>query len=248
MYRIIADFHTHTRYSHGKGSIEDNVLAARRKGLGKIAITDHGFRHIRIGIKPNDVDKMREEVQRLNDKYSDIEILLGIESNLIGLDGTIDIPDEYIDKFDIILMGFHKGAMPKSFNDAIKLYGSNLVYNILPVDREKIRMQNTQAMIRAIEKYPIKIITHPGAKIDIDTKLLAKHAAKRDVALEINASHGFMTVEYVRIALKEGAKFVINSDAHHPSRVGDFKRAIEIALAADLNPDRIINARIAKQT
>ena len=69
MYRIIADFHTHTRYSHGKGSIEDNVLAARRKGLEKIAITDHGFRHIRIGIKPNDVDKMREEVQRLNDKY-----------------------------------------------------------------------------------------------------------------------------------------------------------------------------------
>jgi len=248
MYQIIADYHTHTRYSHGKGSIEDNVLAARKKGLEKIAITDHGFGHIGFGIKHNDVDKMREEVQRLNDKYSDIEILLGVESNLIGLDGTIDIPDEYIDKFDIMLMGFHKGAMPKSFKDAIKLYAGNFVSGILPIDKEKIRLQNTQAMIRAIYKYPIKIITHPGAKIDIDTKLLAQHAAKRNVALEINASHGFMTAEYVKIALKEGASFVINSDAHHPSRVGDFERAIEIALAAGLDPDRIINTRTAKVT
>lgn len=248
MYRITADYHTHTRYSHGKGYIEDNVLAARKKGLEKIAITDHGFAHIGFGIRYSDVDKMREEVKRLNEKYLDIEILLGVEANLIGLDGTIDIPDEYINKFDIILMGFHKGAMPKSFNDALKLYAGNLVSGILPLDKEKIRRQNTLAMIGAIEKYPIAIITHPGAKIDIDTKLLAQHAAKRNVALEINASHGFMTVEYVKIALKEGAKFVISSDAHHPSRVGDFKRAIDIALAAGLNPEKIINARTAKLT
>ncbi|MFY9176812.1 MAG: PHP domain-containing protein [Caldicoprobacterales bacterium] len=242
MYNITADYHTHTRFSHGKGSIEDNVLAARKKGLKKIAITDHGFAHIGFGIRFKDVDRMRQEVQRLEDKYTDIEILLGVEANLIGLDGTIDIPEEYIDKFDIILMGFHKGAVPKSFKEAIKLYAGNFLSGILPMDKKNIRLQNTQAMIRAIERYPIKIITHPGAKIDIDTRLLAQHAAKRGVALEINASHGFMTTEYVKIALREGVSFVINSDAHHPSKVGDFAKGIEIASAAGLNPDRIINA------
>ncbi|HHW71449.1 MAG TPA: PHP domain-containing protein, partial [Clostridiales bacterium] len=42
LYDIIADLHTHTLYSHGKGTILSNVEAARGKGLKKIAITDHG--------------------------------------------------------------------------------------------------------------------------------------------------------------------------------------------------------------
>jgi len=51
-----------------------------------------------------------------------------------------------------------------------------------------------------------------------------------------------MTVEYVKIAMKEGASFVINSDAHHPSKVGIFDKGIEIAKKAGLRPEQIINA------
>lgn len=245
MYNITADYHTHTRYSHGKGSIEDNVLAARKRGLKRIAITDHGFGHIRIGIKPKDVDEMKAEIQRLNAKHDDIEILLGVEANLRDLMGTIDIPDTYMDKFDIILMGFHKAVIPSSCQDAIDLFVKNGLSKIFPMDKEKLKRQNAQAMINAMDRYPINIITHPGAKIDIDTRLLAKHAAKRGVALEINASHGFMTTEYVKIAMEEGVSFVINSDAHHPNRVGDFERGIAIARAAGLSPEQIINSSIA---
>jgi putative hydrolase len=52
-----------------------------------------------------------------------------------------------------------------------------------------------------------------------------------------------MTVEYVKIAKSVGAKFVIDSDAHTPSRVGDFARGIEIAKKAGLATDDIINAK-----
>ena len=40
-YRMVYDHHTHTTYSHGKGSIADNVRVAAAKGLKSIAITDH---------------------------------------------------------------------------------------------------------------------------------------------------------------------------------------------------------------
>jgi len=43
-------------------------------------------------------------------------------------------------------------------------------------------------MINAIERYPIRIITHPGAKIDIDTQMLAKYAAQKMSPLRLTAA------------------------------------------------------------
>lgn len=243
MYHLIADYHTHTVYSHGKGTILENVEAARRKGLRQVAITDHGFNHAGFGLKIKDIEKMRNEINDLNMRFTDIRVLLGIESNLTGIDGEIDIPDEYLSAFDIILMGFHKMVKPNSIRDGWQLFAKNGLDKLGIGDRDKIRETNTKAMIKAIEKYPIKIITHPGAKIDIDTRELAKMARLENTALEINASHGFMTAEYAKIALEEGALFVISSDAHTPDRVGDFERGIETAMSVGIPEDRIINSQ-----
>lgn len=49
--RILSDYHTHTIYSHGKGTIEENVEAARKIGLKILAISDHGPGHMGFGIK-----------------------------------------------------------------------------------------------------------------------------------------------------------------------------------------------------
>ena len=45
------DYHTHTIYSHGKGTIEENVVRALKSGLKEIAITDHGFRHMTYNVR-----------------------------------------------------------------------------------------------------------------------------------------------------------------------------------------------------
>jgi len=243
-YRLIADYHTHTRYSHGKGTIEQNVMTARRRGLKRIAITDHGFNHIGIGMRLEDIDRMRREIDLLRKKYSDIEILFGVEANLISMEGDIDVPREYIGVFDIILLGFHKAVLPSSLKDGWRLFLKNALCLAVPLcDAEKLRHNNTMAMIRAMERYPIHTITHPGAKIDIDTRLLAKHAAKHGVFLEINSSHGYMTEEYVRVAMEEGALFVINSDAHTPEEVGNMTKGLLIARRAGVAPDRILNSQ-----
>ena len=43
---LTADYHTHTPYSHGKNTVEENVARAKEIGLKQIAITDHGFSHV----------------------------------------------------------------------------------------------------------------------------------------------------------------------------------------------------------
>jgi putative hydrolase len=242
LYKLAIDYHTHTRYSHGRGTILDNVEAARAKELKSIAITDHGFRHFLFGITYSDIKKMRDEVTLLNQRFSDIDVLLGVESNLISLDGDIDIPDEYLGFFDVILMGFHLGARPASFRDGKELIIKNVMDKLGLMHIDELRERNTNAVIRALERHPISILTHPGAKIDIDSRKLAKAATLHCTALEINSSHGYMNLEHVKIALEEGASFAITSDAHTPDQVGDFKRGIEIAKAAGVPPCRIINS------
>lgn len=241
-FKIIADYHTHTLYSHGHGTILDNVLVAREKGLKKIAIADHGPAHILYGIRKKDFTKIRREIDETNKKIQDIEVLMGVECNIIGVDGSIDLPEELKQKIDILLVGFHPGAMPKSLKDFICLTLLNFLSRYVPFLRHYARKYNTQAYVNAIEKYPIDIITHPGMKADVDTRVLAKAAARRGTVLEINASHGYMAEEYIKIAKEEGVRFCINSDAHDPEKVGNFDMGVKIALKAGLNPSDIINA------
>jgi len=239
--RIFADYHTHTRYSHGKGTIEDNVLEARRKGLRELAITDHGPGHFMYGVAPKSLAKMRREVDRLNGKYPDIRVLLGVEANVISMDGRLDVDEHILSMLDILLVGYHFGALPATLRDGYNIHIKNLAGRWIKKIAEDVRGNNTRALVLAIERYPVKIITHPGAKADIDTRVLARAAAARDVALEINSSHGYMTVDYVKTAREEGAKFVLGSDAHKPGRIGDVKAAAGIALRAGLSASDIIN-------
>ena len=102
---MIYDHHTHTVYSHGKGTIEDNVRVASEKGLSSIAITDHGPGHLTYGIKMEKLPEMRAEIDRLKSVYPDIEVLLGVEANTLRVPPYLDVEDT--DLFDILLAGYH---------------------------------------------------------------------------------------------------------------------------------------------
>ena len=59
-YQMIFDYHTHTTYSHGKGSIEDNVKAAVDAGLSALAFTDHGPGHLSYAVNRENLRVMLE--------------------------------------------------------------------------------------------------------------------------------------------------------------------------------------------
>lgn len=246
MMKLFGDYHTHTVYSHGKGSIEDNVKVAIKKGLKEIAICDHGPGHFLYGVKKKNIPLMKEEILRLNDKYSKegINILLGVEANLIGFDGMIDMDEKLIGYTDILLLGYHYGVIPASFGDGIGLYIKNPLTKLSGYGKEKSIELNTLAFIKAINKYPIDFITHPGAKVKLHIKELAKEAKKVGTALEINAKHGELSVESIKIAMEEDVDFIVNSDAHLPEDVGNIEKSLERIKNAGLALNKIKNIRI----
>lgn len=240
--KVFADYHTHTIYSHGKGTIQENVDEAIRKGLREVAISDHGPKHVTYGVRRKDIKKMREEIDMINKETDNIHVKLGMEGNIISTDGKIDIDKEIRKDLDVVLVGYHFGAMPHRISDGFNIHVNNVMAKYLPSVDRKARVINTKAVVEAVYNNQIDIITHPGAKANIDTAELAKAAAKRGTALEINSHHGHLSVEFIKVAMKEGVKFVISSDAHRPQDVGNVKAGIDRAIEAGLKVEQILNA------
>lgn len=172
----------------------------------------------------------------------DVTPLAGVEANVISGDGDLDVPSRILDTLDVVLVGMHRWIVPGSIREAFRFGPLDSVVGQSRFSRHKARASNTKALVEAVMKHRVDIVTHPGLGFDIDTHELARACAKRNTALEINSSHGRMTIDYVRIAAKEGSTFAISSDAHSPSNVGNLKRGIAIAERAGLLPEQVINA------
>ncbi len=238
-YELYADLHTHTTYSHGKGSVEDNVRAAKFRGLECIAITDHGPRHPLVGVKPSRLPKIRKDIEESADKYG-IDVMLGIEANIYGMSGAIDVKREDMSKLDIILAGFHASAAPEKVSDVFRLH-FNLVSGKLSATSKAQRARNTKAYINCIKNYPIDIITHPGFWLDVDWTELGKACADYGTHLEISGRHKTPDAQGLEELLNTGVRFVINSDAHKVENVGVCDYALELACKVGVPCERIVN-------
>lgn len=244
-FEIFADYHTHTVYSHGKGTIEDNLLAAREKGLSEVAITDHGPSALGIGIREvKTLEVIKARTTHYNRLFADIRVLAGVEANVITTDGRLDLPKEALKDLDLRVAGLHWQIIPASAADGFDLVLNNLVLAKLSRRmRRRARRVNTKAIVEAINRYDLDIISHPGLKMDVDTHELARAAARRGTALEISAGHPYMTIDFIRIGLKEGVKFSIDSDAHRPANVGRLESGVRLAERAGVTAADLINAR-----
>jgi len=94
---IKSNLHTHTTYSDGANSVEENILKAIEKGFVSIGFSDHSYTEFdsTYCIKKEAEEKYRQEVYALRDKYRDkIEVYCGLE-----LDGYSEIDREKYDYF-----------------------------------------------------------------------------------------------------------------------------------------------------
>lgn len=242
--RLAADYHTHTIHSHGKGTVLDNIKAAAKKGLLEIAIADHGPANLfGIGTKgTTSFKQIRKELDAALEVVPEVRGLLSVEANILSADGRLDVTPSDLKLMDIVQAGIHILVNPKNLQDALDMTIPNILGRYSRRVKKAMRDRNTKAVVEAVHRYPIDILTHPGLRIDIDTEEIAYHCARTNTFMEINTSHNHITPEYIRIAKAQGVRFVIGSDAHSPERVGDFTKGIELAKKAGLTPEDIRNA------
>lgn len=238
--KITADFHTHTRYSHGTGSVVDNTVNALSLGMRAVAITDHAKNHPIVGVKPDKIDDLVKDVKAADKEYRKIRVLSGLEANIISPRGEIDVTEEQAEKLDILLVGFHLTAYQKKFTDYFGLPFNGLLHIFCKNSAKRIAY-NTDATIKCVLENKVDILTHPGFRLDVDCAAIAAACAETGTYMELSSRHRIPNLKDLEASLKAGAKFVINSDAHKPVNVGKCDYAIILAEELGLTDNEIVN-------
>lgn len=239
-----ADYHTHTIHSDGKGTVEANVRVAHKKGLKEVGITNHGPAGILLGVKNSqtllEIKKMARDCEQ---KYPDICVKAGVEANILNIDGKLDVSKAILAELDLVLAGFHLQIVPSTIKGVKEIVLDNLWTRWFRGGKasKTIRNNNTKAAVETVLRNKINIFTHPGLHISIDTKELARACAKRETAMEINSRHEKEVKDFVAVAMKEGAHFVISSDAHTPEDVGNLAAGVKLAEELKVPPELILN-------
>lgn len=211
--QIKGDFHTHSIYSDGVSTIEEMALAAIARGYEYIAITDHSQGlGVAGGLTPEDFARQRQEIARLNERLASFRILSGVELE-IRTDGDLDLPDEVLAQFDVVVAAIHLG---------------------LRQDEEKM----TSRMIAAMRNPHVHIIAHPTGRllgqresVAIDFEAVVEEAATTGTMLEINAQPNRLDLdgELARRAINEGVMLALGSDAHHAEGLGVMRFGVATA-------------------
>ncbi|WP_210609388.1 DNA polymerase/3'-5' exonuclease PolX [Priestia flexa] len=222
---IKGDLHMHSTWSDGGYSLEEMAEACRAKGYEYMAITDHSqYLKVANGLTPERIRKQREEVKRLNEKYTDFTILAGIEMDILP-DGTLDYEDDLLAEMDFVIASIHS-----SFSQS----------------REEIMMR----LKNALTNQHVDLIAHPTGRLigrregyDVDIDLLISLAKETNTALELNANPNRLdlTAEHIKKAQEAGVKIAINTDAHNLEMLEDMKVGVSTGIKGWLKPETVLN-------
>jgi DNA polymerase (family 10) len=230
------DLQVHSENSDGTATIEEMARGAKAFGLDYIAITDH-TKSLKLagGLEEQELLEQADKISQLNDRLrEEFRILSSAEVNIMK-DGSLDIPNTVLDKLDIVGAAIHS-----HFN--------------LPIETQ------TERLIKAAKNPSVDILFHPTGRLInrragylVDIEKLIDVAKDTNTVLEIDAHYDRLDLkdEYVRMAVRNGVKLVIDSDAHHPIHysfltfgIAQARRgwAIQSDILNTLPADKLLNA------
>ncbi|MEZ6125991.1 MAG: DNA polymerase/3'-5' exonuclease PolX [Planctomycetaceae bacterium] len=228
---IQADLHMHTTASDGTAGIPEMAEAAKQRGLKYIAITDHSKRvSMANGLDADRLRKHWEEIRRVRDTINGIEILCGIECDILE-DATLDLPDDVLAEADWVIAVLHYGL-------------------------QQPREQIMKRLMTAITSPHVDIIGHPTGRMigkregaDINIPDMLKAAADHGVMMEINAHFKRLDLSDINAAAAKdlGIPIVISTDAHSVNGFDVLQYGVNQARRAGLTKDDVANTRPLKE-
>lgn len=225
---ILIDMHNHTISSgHAYSTILEIAQEASKKGMKYIGITDHGPS---MQGAPNiwHIGNLRV----LPDTIYGVEVLKGVEANILNEEGELDVLEGFLSPLDIVLAGFHEGT-------------------IEPGDMES----NTRAILNVMDNKYVDIIVHLGnPRFPIDMEMVVLKAKEKNILLEINNSSLLMSRvgsednchELALLCKQHKVPIVVNSDSHFAMDVGRLDKAIKLLKDIDMPEELIINSTIER--
>ena len=170
-----------------------------------------------------------------------VKVLVGVESNILSIDGKTDLPKKLYDDFDIYLAGLHKFVKYK-FKDIFRLFLPNFITDTFSASpsRELVKA-TTNAYINTIENNPVDMITHLNFCVYANPVEVAKCARDNGVYIELNAKKTHLSKEELLAVADTGVRFLISSDAHSPNRVGEISLVEKLLSDISFPMDRIDN-------
>ena len=226
---IRGDLHSHTTLSDGRNSLEEMAEAARDRGYEYLAITDHSASHgFGDHVTAERLWERIEEVRAWNavNADDDFRLLVGSEIN-IGLDGSLDYPDDLVEALDWVVASVHT-----SFSVPEK--------------------QMNERILTAIENPNVDCIGHLTGRLigrrepyGVDIEAIVDAAARANTMIEINGNPNRRDLSdpHARLAVEAGVKIVLNTDAHGVDTLDNMAYAIATARRAWLTAEDVANTR-----
>jgi DNA polymerase (family X) len=224
---IKGDLHSHTTLSDGRNSLEEMAEAARERGYSYLAITDHSASHgFGDHVTAERLWERIEEVREWNKGKRGFRLLAGSEIN-IGLDGTLDYPDDLVEALDWVVASVHT-----SFSVSEKAM--------------------TDRVLTAIENPQVNCIGHLTGRLigrrepyGIDVEAVAEAAARTGTTIEINGNPNRrdLSDRHARLAVDAGVTIVLNTDAHGVDTLDNMAYAVASARRAWLTAADVANTR-----
>jgi DNA polymerase (family 10) len=227
---IRCDLQMHSEWSDGSHTIAQMAEACMARGYEYMAISDHSQSlQVAHGLQPGRLAAQRVEVDDLNAALSEtgsgFRVLASCEVDILS-DGSLDYTDEVLGSFDIVLASLHQGFT-----------------------EDKARM--TGRALTAITSGRIDVLCHPTGRLllsregyPIDIEAVVEAAAQYDVALEVNAFPERLDLcdTHVRLAIDNGVRISINTDAHRPEHLAFMRYGVATARRGWAAKKDVINA------
>jgi len=222
------DLHAHTCWSDGSGTVAEMAIAAKQRGYHYLAVTDH-TKALKIarGLSEEQLFEQVKEIGGVNvvlaEKAVDLVVLTSAEVNLMPR-GEVDLEPSALCGLDLVVGSFHSALRRTE--------------------------DQTERYLAALRNEATDILGHPQGRIfnhrkglRADWSRVFAEAARLDKAVEIDGypDRQDLKMSLLRLALKEGARISLGTDAHHPWQLGFMDFALAAALLTGFEHDRIIN-------